>query len=83
MAKYDGALHSFTVETKLRRAAQVANSVGSSLARSYPKFENFGVPFVLVQGRYFVPAATTSKAMFGTVDSIVGDVRKQLAKAKP
>src|SRR5262245_35895935 len=82
MAKYDAALHSFSVESRLRRAAQMASSVGSSLARSYPKFENFGVPFLIVQGRYFVPAATSPKGMLGTVDSFIGEARKQLPKGK-
>jgi thiol:disulfide interchange protein DsbA len=83
MAKYDAAFHSFSVETKVRRAAQTANSLGSSIARSYPKFDNFGVPFLVVQGRYLVAASTSQRAMLATADFLIRETRKQLAKAKP
>ena len=72
MAKYDGALHSFTVESKLRRAAQ--------MARAY-RLE--GVPALAIQGRYVVLARTSQKEMLATADSMIGEARKQLAKAKP
>ena len=72
MAKYDAALHSFTVESKLRRAAQ--------MARTY-RLE--GVPALAVQGRYVVLARTNQKEMLATADTIIGEARKQLAKAKP
>jgi len=72
MAKYDAALHSFTVESKLRRAAQ--------MARTY-RLE--GVPALAIQGRYVVLARTNQKEMLATADSIIGEARKQLAKAKP
>jgi thiol:disulfide interchange protein DsbA len=71
MAKYDAALHSFTVETKLRRAAQMARS-----------YRLDGVPALTVQGRYLVLANTSQKAMLATADSLIGEARKQLAKAK-
>lgn len=80
MAKYDGALHSFSVESKLRRAAQTAITLGSSIARSYPKFGNFGVPFLIVQGRYLVVAAESPKAMLENADFLIGEARKQVAK---
>jgi thiol:disulfide interchange protein DsbA len=72
MVKYDAALHSFTVESKLRRAAQ--------MARTY-RLE--GVPALAVQGRYVVLARTNQKEMLATADTIIGEARKQLAKAKP
>lgn len=71
MAKYDAALHSFTVESKLRRAAQMARS-----------YRLDGVPALVVQGRYLVLASTSQKQMLGTADSFIGEARKQLAKAK-
>jgi protein dithiol oxidoreductase (disulfide-forming) len=72
MAKYDAALHSFTVESKLRRAAQMARSYGLD-----------GVPTITVQGRYLVLASTSQKAMLDTTDFLIGESRKKLAKAKP
>jgi len=72
MAKYDAALHSFTVESKLRRAAQMARSYGLD-----------GVPSLTVQGRYLVVASTSQKAMLDTTDFLIGESRKKLAKARP
>ena len=72
MAKYDAAFHSFSVESKVRRAAQ--------LARSY---RLDGVPTLTVQGRYLVLANTSQKAMLDTTDSLIGEARKQIAKSKP
>lgn len=72
MAKYDAALHSFTVESKLRRAAQMARS-----------YRLDGVPTLAIQGRYLVLARTNQKEMLATADQIIGEARKQLAKAKP
>jgi len=72
MAKYDAALHSFTVESKLRRAAQMARA-----------YRLDGVPALVVQGRYLVLARTSQKEMLATADSFIGEARKQLAKAKP
>jgi protein dithiol oxidoreductase (disulfide-forming) len=72
MAKYDAALHSFTVESKLRRASQMARS-----------YRLDGVPTLAVQGRYLVLARTNQKEMLATADAIIGEARKQLAKAKP
>jgi len=72
MAKYDAALHSFSVESKLRRAAQMASA-----------YKLDGVPALTVQGRYVVLASTSQKAMLATADSLIGEARKQLPKAKP
>jgi protein dithiol oxidoreductase (disulfide-forming) len=71
MAKYDAALHSFTVESKLRRAAQMASA-----------YRLDGVPALTVQGRYLVLASTSRKSMLDTADFFIGESRK-LAKAKP
>jgi protein dithiol oxidoreductase (disulfide-forming) len=72
MAKYDAALHSFTVESKMRRAAQLASG-----------YRLDGVPALTVQGRYLVVASTSRKGMLDTADSLIGESRKQLAKTKP
>ncbi|HTQ75020.1 MAG TPA: thiol:disulfide interchange protein DsbA/DsbL [Burkholderiales bacterium] len=72
MRKYDAALHSFSVESKLRRAAQMASA-----------YRLDGVPALIVQGRYVVLAATSQKAMLATTDFLIGEARKQLSKAKP
>jgi len=72
MKKYDAALHSFTVASKLRRASQMAGA-----------YKLDGVPAIVVQGRYLVLASTSQQAMLATADSFVGEARKQLAKAKP
>lgn len=72
MAKYDAALHSFSVESKVRRAAQMARS-----------YRLDGVPALSVQGRYLVLASTSQRAMLATTDTLIGETRKQLAKTKP
>ncbi len=69
MAKYDAAFRSFSVESKLRRASQI--------------YRLDGVPALAVQGRYLVVASTSRKAMLATADFLIGETRKQLAKAKP
>jgi thiol:disulfide interchange protein DsbA len=71
MAKYDAALHSFSVESRLRRAAQMASA-----------YRLEGVPTLAVQGRYLVLASTSQKAMLATTDSLIGETRKQLPKTK-
>jgi len=71
MAKYDAALHSFSVESRLRRAAQMASA-----------YRLEGVPTLAVQGRYLVLASTSQKAMLATADVLIGETRKQLPKTK-
>jgi thiol:disulfide interchange protein DsbA len=71
MAKYDAALHSFSVESRLRRAAQMASA-----------YRLDGVPTLAVQGRYLALASTSQKAMLATTDFLIGEARKQLAKTK-
>ncbi len=72
MAKYDAAFRSFTVESKLRRAAQMSRA-----------YRLDGVPTLAVQGRYLVVATTSRKAMLATADFLIGETRRQLARAKP
>ncbi len=72
MAKYDAAFRSFTVESKLRRAAQMGRA-----------YRLDGVPTLAVQGRYLVVATTSRKAMLATADFLIGETRRQLARAKP
>lgn len=71
MAKYDAALHSFSVESKLRRAALMASA-----------YRLDGVPALTVQGRYLVMASTSQKAMLATTDFLIGEARKQLPRTK-
>jgi thiol:disulfide interchange protein DsbA len=69
MAKYDAALRSFTVESRLRRAAQMSRS-----------YRLDGVPTIVVHGRYTV---LYRKTMLTTTDVLIGEARKQVSKAKP
>jgi thiol:disulfide interchange protein DsbA len=71
MAKYDAAFHSFSVESKLRRAALMASA-----------YRLEGVPALIVQGRYLILASTSQKAMLATADFFIGEMRKQLPKAR-
>jgi len=71
MVKYDAALHSFSVESRMRRAAQMASA-----------YRLEGVPTLAVQGRYLVLASTSQKAMLATADVLIGETRKQLPKTK-
>jgi thiol:disulfide interchange protein DsbA len=71
-ARYDAALHSFTVESRLRRAIQMSQA-----------YRLDGVPALAVQGRYVVMPSGQRKAMLDTTDFLVGEARKQLVKAKP
>jgi thiol:disulfide interchange protein DsbA len=68
MAKFEGALRSFAVDSKLKRSAQ--------LAQAY-KLE--GVPAMAVNGRYLVPA---SNNMLSTVEYLIGQSRGQGAARK-
>ena len=70
-AKYDATLHSFTVETKLRRAMQMTQA-----------YRLDGVPSLTVQGRYLVMASTSQQKMLATTDYLIAEVRTQLAKGR-
>lgn len=69
-AKYDAALRSFTVETKLKRAMQ--------MTRAY-KID--GVPAIGVQGRWVVNASMVGErqAMINVTEYLTGEARKRLA----
>jgi len=69
MAKYDAASRSFTVESRLRRAAQMSRA-----------YRLDGVPTLVVQGRYSVIFRRT---MLPTTDFLIGEARKQSTRAKP
>jgi len=69
--KYDATFHSFTVESKLRRAMQMSQA-----------YKLDGVPSLAVQGRYVVMATASRQKMLATTSYLIGEVRKQLARAK-
>ena len=71
MAKYDAALRSFSVDTRMKRAMQ--------LTRSY-KID--GVPAMAVQGRWVASAAMSGErqVMMAVTDYLVGEARKRAAK---
>lgn len=70
LAKYDTALRSFSVETKLKRAMQ--------MTRAY-KID--GVPAIAVQGRWVVNASMVGErqAMINVTEYLTGEARKRLA----
>ena len=70
MAKYNGALRSFTVETNLKRAMQ--------MTRAY-KID--GVPAIAVQGRWLVNASMVGEreGMIKVTEYLTGEARKRLA----
>jgi thiol:disulfide interchange protein DsbA len=67
MAKYDAALRSFTVETRLKRAMQAAQA-----------YKLDGVPALAVNGRYLVSASMVSErqAMIDITDRLLAATRK-------
>lgn len=71
MKKYDATFHSFTVESRLRRAMQMSQA-----------YRLDGVPSLAVQGRYVVMASGSRQKMLATTSYLIGEVRKQLAGAK-
>jgi len=72
MAKYDAALHSFSVESNMRRAAQMARAYGVG-----------EVPTLAVQGRYVLITGVSRRKMLATADYLIGEARRQLAGNKP
>ena len=70
LAKYDAALRSFTVETKLKRATQLTQA-----------YKIDGVPALSVQGRWLVSASMVGdrQAMINVTDFLTGEARKRLA----
>jgi thiol:disulfide interchange protein DsbA len=71
LARYDTALRSFTVETKLKRAMQLTQA-----------YKLDGVPALSVQGRWLVSAAMVGerKAMINITEYLTGEARKRLAE---
>ncbi len=68
MAKYTSALHSFTVENRLKRSVQLTQA-----------YKIDGVPAIAVQGRWVVSATATGdrQAMLNVTDYLIGEARKQ------
>lgn len=69
LAKYDAALRSFTVETKLKRAMQMTQA-----------YKIDGVPAIGVQGRWVVNASMVGErqAMINVTEYLTGEARKRL-----
>lgn len=68
-AKYDATLRSFTVDSKVRRAAQMSRAYKVS-----------GVPTLAVQGRFVVLSSSTRGKMFATTDALIAALRKPSAR---
>ena len=70
LAKYDTALRSFTVETKLKRAMQLTQA-----------YKIDGVPAISVQGRWLVSASMVGdrQSMINVTEFLTGEARKRLA----
>jgi protein dithiol oxidoreductase (disulfide-forming) len=62
IAKYDAAFKSFTVDSKVKRAFQIAQA-----------YRLEGVPALAVQGRYLVSGE--GKNMLGTADFLISQIR--------
>ena len=69
MAKYNAAFRSFSVETGLKRAAQMSQA-----------YKLDGVPAVAVQGRWVAIATGSPNAMLSVTDFLIGEARKRSAK---
>ena len=63
ISKYDAALRSFTVESKIKRAAQIAQA-----------YRLEGVPALAVQGKYLVSG--DAKTIFNVADHLIGESRR-------
>jgi thiol:disulfide interchange protein DsbA len=70
VAKFQAALKSFAVESRLKRAEQLVRDSRID-----------GVPALMVQGRYLVTAQGGSQRMIDTADALIGKARKELAPA--
>jgi thiol:disulfide interchange protein DsbA len=73
MAKYDAALRSFSVESKLRRAVQMSQA-----------YKLDGVPAVAINGRYLVSAGSVGdrQGMIDAVDQVLALARKRAPAKK-
>ena len=63
IGKYDAALRSFTVESKVKRAFQIAQA-----------YRLEGVPSMAVQGKYVVSG--DGRSMLAVADYLIGEVRR-------
>jgi thiol:disulfide interchange protein DsbA len=63
ISKYDAALRSFTVESKVKRAFQLAQA-----------YRLEGVPALAVQGKYVISG--DARTMFGVADYLIAESRK-------
>ena len=63
IGKYDAALRSFTVENKIKRAAQIAQA-----------YRLEGVPALAVQGKYVISG--DARTMFPVADYLIGEARR-------
>ena len=70
ISKYDAALRSFTVESKIKRAAQIAQA-----------YRLEGVPALAVQGKYVISG--DARTMFGVADFLIGEARRTGSKKPP
>lgn len=70
VAKFQAALRSFAVESRLKRAEQLVRDSRID-----------GVPALMVNGRYLVTAGGSSQRMLDTADALIGQARKDLAAA--
>ena len=71
MEKYNAALKSFGVDSKVRRAGQLTQA-----------YKLDGVPAIAVQGKYVVGAAEAGgvKRMFDILDMLIAQSRKEMGK---
>jgi len=74
VAKFNAALKSFSVESRLKRAVDLTQA---------SKID--AVPALMVNGRYLIlaGAGNTEQRMIGTADSLIAALRKELAAAAP
>lgn len=70
VAKFQAALKSFAVESRLKRAEQLVRDSRID-----------GVPALMINGRYLVAAGGSPQRMLDTADALIGQARKDLAAA--
>ena len=69
--KFDAALKSFTIQSKVKRAQQLTAAARID-----------GTPTLVVQGRYSISAEQGAASMLSTAEGLIPVVRKTLAAAK-
>jgi thiol:disulfide interchange protein DsbA len=70
VAKFQAALKSFAVESRLKRAEQLVRDTRLD-----------GVPALMVNGRYLVTTQGGPQQMFDTADALIEQARKEMASA--